>query len=49
MISILPKHVVDSIKLLEANGYDAYVVGGAVRDYYSDKLQLILILQPLRH
>lgn len=29
----LPKQVVTALKLLEASGYEAYIVGGCVRDY----------------
>jgi tRNA nucleotidyltransferase/poly(A) polymerase len=30
--SILPRYVLDILALLEGAGYEAYVVGGAVRD-----------------
>lgn len=44
----IPKHASDIIKTLSAHGYEAYVVGGCVRDSILGKSLRIGILLLLR-
>ena len=37
------------IHLLHNSGFECYIVGGAVRDYVSGEIQMILILQQMLH